>query len=152
MLLGGCYEAIYKAVVDDPDHKPGGTVVTMLSGAMIGSTPALAELNPTVISGGNVNFFISITAGDDIEGSDAHTKLAVAGASISLPIGATTRSGVSLSYGGTQCRATEGVIDLAVDSGTALTLTGSFDATGVMGTGNTPCTLNGTITSVPQVR
>ncbi|MEO6952693.1 MAG: hypothetical protein ABI321_12855 [Polyangia bacterium] len=151
LLQSGCYEAIYKAVVDDPDHKAGGTLVTSLAGVTVGSTPALATANPMSIDGGNiVKFIINITAGDDVNGADAHTALAVAGATISLPIDQTSRSSIMLSYGGRRCRATAGVIDLSTD--TALLISGSFDATGFMVDDNEPCQLNGTLTSVPQVR
>ena len=149
VLQSGCYEAIYKAVVDDPDHKAGGAVVTTLSGVTVGSTPALAQRDPMTIDGGNVNFIINITAGDDMNGANAHHALGVAGGTISLPIEATSRSSVMLSYGGRRCQATAGVIDLSCDS--TLHISGTFDATGVMVDNGEPCQLNGTLTSIPQV-
>ena len=149
LLQAGCYEAIYKAVVDDPDHKAGGSVVATLSGMVVGSTPALAQQNPMVIDGGNVKLIVNITAGDDVEGHDAHTVLGVAGGTISLPITETSRSSVTLSYGGTQCNATAGVIDLTADMD--LKLSGTFDATGYLTSTSAPCQLNGKLTGVPQV-
>jgi hypothetical protein len=131
------------------DTDAGGAVNVTLGTDPTLTAPGVAHFDTTslTIDASTNAVVVGLTAGDDALGNDAKTELAVASATIILPITPTSRTQLQLSLEQKTCTATSGTITLS--SNTTSQVSGSWNISGTFAN-DTPCTSTGTLTNIPE--
>lgn len=147
---GGCYGQIVDAVVDDEEAQPGGAFTASIAPAAAMPLPALAKGDPLTITVESTSLVAGMTCGEDTAGNKAVDVLGKPNSQITLIVAPATRSQLQMHAGGQTCVATAGTLSLRTDA--SLAISGSFETSGHLAGGETPCTMAGTLTGIPQRR
>lgn len=145
--LAGCDDAVTE-IIGDNHVDPGGKLTAQLDDYPAITLAALGSGDPFTVTATSSTFVVAITCGPDAAGATTKTALATAGGTVALEIGAAGPTELQAHANGTSCIGDSGLVSLTTQTNGSVS--GQFAATGHLASdGVTPCTVTGTLTSVP---